>query len=206
MGQYQDSASLPNRGDTLYDDGVTPASPYRGRDQWGQRQSFEDVNPNTGQRYSQGSVYAILLQNLTGVTLQAGQACHVKDGSFSQAVDRLSYLGAEGPTVTVDEYVGPNGVAPFDSCWFVVQGPTACLLSSTAGTLNVVNLGDPLVSITGAGTTAADAGRLQTITASVTGSNGPPGLLNIVGYAETTSVTTSSTTALYRYRAKNLKL
>jgi hypothetical protein len=149
----------------------------------GVRKEFRDENPRTGELLSNRPVECIAVKNVSGGALLPGQVVKFKaaatSGQFSggilgevdaTATTANALPAANGLVGVVDEYLPSAGVPNNEVFWLVVRGPATVVKSSTS------------VSAGAAYGTSTTAGEAAAHTAGTT---------SLVGYAITTSATTT---------------
>ena len=149
----------------------------------GVRKEFRDENPRTGELLSNRPVECIAVKNVSGGALLPGQVVKFKaaatSGQFSggilgevdaTATTANALPAANGLVGVVDEYLPSAGVPNNEVFWLVVGGPSSVVKSSTS------------VSAGAAYGTSTTAGEAAAHTAGTT---------SLVGYAITTSATTT---------------
>jgi hypothetical protein len=117
-----------------FSDAPTNTVPSAGTELVGQVKVFQDINPSTGQRYSNRLVYCVAAR-YTGSTLldrdslstYAGRFVVLDDGLGTfNAIDGDSSAVDAGKCVgVVDEYLSVD-VRQHDIVWVVVKGPVNC--------------------------------------------------------------------------------
>jgi hypothetical protein len=151
------------RGQTFYGPTATVPTTY------GQSVAYEgrpvvldDMDPtNTKVKRSQRKVYGILVRNVSGFTLYAGQAVKWAAGYRGKRVDGLAYdVEATEVAGVVDDFLPAAGVRTGDVFILIVKGPVLALLSRTAAE-TVISEGDVIYSASAATSGATTAGRFK---------------------------------------------
>ena len=125
----------------------------------GIRKTFEDVDVSTSPPTVRSAfpVEAMIVRNLSGVTLQA-KFLAIVDPTNPARVIGVSNTTGQANVVAIDEFLGSAGCVNGDCCWAVVKGPAVVKTPPGAAFAANIAAGDHLVAATGAsGSTAAAA-------------------------------------------------
>ncbi len=124
----------------------------------GQKSAFRDRDPaNPRVLRSQIDVRAIIVRNVSGTPLFAGQIVTWQAGFIGKRVDGLANRPYQHVAGVVDDWIGPAGVRNGDLFWCVVEGPCLAALTLTSGEQTVA-ADDLLTAGTANVTTAATSG------------------------------------------------
>lgn len=135
---WRRGGTLLNSETIEYSDPPANLVPSAGTELVGQVKVFQDINPSTGQRYSNRLVYAVAarytgsaLLDRDSLTDYAGRFVVLDDGLGTfDAVDGDNAAVVAGKCVgVVDEYLSVD-VRKNDIVWVVVKGPVNCRTAS----------------------------------------------------------------------------
>lgn len=193
----QNITNLPRGQAILAGNGRTLSTGMR-PDLEGIQTEFQDIAPGqaSGVKVVRSSrfVKAIMLQNISGVTLEAGRAVSYASGQRGRRVDGYSTVSVGPVAGIVDPHYGATGVADDDYFWCLYEGPAECKTDLAAGAGNVISLDDLMVAMTAVTSQSTTSGRVvaQAATTSTTYIMSVP--LNAIGRA-LSAKTTANTNA-----------
>lgn len=130
----------------------------------GQVALFHDMDPSAPTtRLSGMDVKAILVRNVSGITLAPGRLVTWQSGYRYRRVDGYTAVANCEVAGVVDDFIpSANGVRNGDLFWLIVQGPCRATLSNTAAeaATSLVAAGNLLAAVTAAASTVSTtAGR-----------------------------------------------
>ena len=183
---------LPKRGFTYH--GGTPDSIGKTLGLEGHPMRFMDDYPASGGvrvKRSDSQVYAILVRNVSGITLTPGRTVSWKAGFRGRRIDGFTTTTAQEVAGVVDDQLPAAGVANNDLFWLIVKGPVLIKTPLAAGAGSVFAEGDVLVALTAATSQATTAGR-PAVLASAATTNTAAAIIN--RYARVMSAMTTAQT------------
>lgn len=185
---------LPKRGFTYH--GGTPDSIGKTIGLEGHPMKFMDDLPGTGGtgarvKRSDGHVYAILVRNVSGITLTPGRTVSWKAGFRGKRIDGFTTTTAQEVAGVVDDQLPAAGVANNDLFWLLTKGNVLIKTPLAAGAGSVFAEGDVLVALTAATSQATTAGR-PAVLASAATTNTAAAIIN--RYARVMSAMTTAQT------------
>jgi hypothetical protein len=154
------AVSMVARGTTFYHGGT--ASSTGGTGLVGTVSVLPDTDPaDSKKRRTQGDVTAILVRNVSGVTLLPKSLVKWKAGKEFFEVDGYCSVTDERCAGVVDDHLPAAGVADDDIFWLIVKGP--CLVISSKSNMSAAPVvGDPVYAQTAAASTfSTTAGRFD---------------------------------------------
>jgi ketosteroid isomerase-like protein len=160
---------LPKRGFTYH--GGTPDSIGKTLGLEGHPMRFMDDFPASGgvrTKRSDSQVYAILVRNVSGVTLTPGRTVSWKAAFRGRRIDGFTTTTAQEVAGVVDDQLPAAGVANNDLFWLIVKGPVLIKTPLAAGAGSVFAEGDVLVALTAATSQATTAGRPAVLASAAT--------------------------------------
>jgi len=158
------------RGQTFYGSATPDASNLGGVSLEGARKVFLNTDPtssvtNIRKPRDQGDVKCVLVRNVSGITLAAGQAVSWKSGYRERRVDGYITTDYQEIAGFVDDHIGSGGVQNNDLFWLIVEGDVLTKTPHTGAGFGKASWsdGDVLFALTAAASTAVDgtAGKLQ---------------------------------------------
>lgn len=183
---------LPKRGFTYH--GGTPDSIGKTLGLEGHPMRFMDDYPGSGGvrvKRSDSQVYAVLVRNVSGITLTPGRTVSWKAGFRGRRIDGFTTTTAQEVAGVVDDQLPAAGVANNDLFWLIVKGPVLIKTPLAAGAGSVFAEGDVLVALTAATSQATTAGR-PAVLASAATTNTAAAIIN--RYARVMSAMTTAQT------------
>lgn len=160
---------LPKRGFTYH--GGTPDSIGKTLGLEGHPMKFMDDYPGSGGvrvKRSDNQVHAILVRNVSGITLTPGRTVSWKAGFRGRRIDGFTTTTAQEVAGVVDDQLPAAGVANNDLFWLIVKGPVLLKTPLAGGAGNVFAEGDVLVALTAATSQATTAGRPAVLASAAT--------------------------------------
>lgn len=160
---------LPKRGFTYH--GGTPDSIGKTLGLEGHPMRFMDDYPGSGGvrvKRSDSQVYAVLVRNVSGITLTPGRQVSWKAGFRGRRIDGFTTTTAQEVAGVVDDQLPAAGVANNDLFWLLTKGPVLLKTPLAGGAGNVFAEGDVLVALTAATSQATTAGRPAVLASAAT--------------------------------------
>ncbi len=195
----RDDAPPFGRGETFYNGGTIDSNNLGGAQWEGKVWEFEDLDysKSPGAKPAR-SGRCMIVRNVSGIALLPKRLVSLQtagtDGRFFLGrVDGYTTITAQ-QGFPVDEFLTSTGVPNNDLFWVVIDGPATCLTDLAGAGLNVINVGDVLVSLTAATSQATTAGRVMTqdLASGVTGATLAIQVQNRLGYALSAKTTTQT--------------
>ena len=152
-------SQVPGRGTTWYGATTTIDTSAYGTTvgMEGQRTVFPDTNPaDRTARRSQADVRAILVRNVSGITLYKSMLVTYASGYINKRVDGYAEVTAVKIAGVVDDHLGSAGVRNGDLFWLIVGGPVLVYTTKGTGgfTGDAIAADDLIYAITAAASTA----------------------------------------------------
>ena len=135
----------------------------------------EDLDPtDLFVRRSDKSRKAILMRNVSGITVYNGMGVSGLEGYEHKRFDGYTEVAAERTVGVINDQLNSSGCRHGDMCWVIVEGPNLCYSGNTEG--DAYSIGDFIYAKTAAsstantigGTTADDGGKHEARDASLT--------------------------------------
>ena len=153
------------RGSTYYGRSQTVPTTFEGRTALleGIEATFKHTDPSDPTKVlSNRTVRAILMRNVSGITVVAGMGVTEQAGQEGKRFDGYSCVTAEATVGVVDDHLTSAGCRANDMCWVQIEGPTYGRFAGDA-TLTVgdwvhADTADGSTANTTGGTTANDGG------------------------------------------------
>ncbi len=202
MAAHHEAGGIVGRGKTFYGDQTINTADYGtsvGLE--GITTIFENRAPATtaGMQTKRDNqdTHAVLVRNVSGVTLTPGRIVTFQSGYRNRRVDGYTRLDwARGDGVVDDHISATTGVPNGDLFWLIVEGPCLMRTDLAGGALNVIADGDRLAALTAATSQATTAGRVQTFAATSNLTNAVSAALNVVGVAMSAMTTAQTNSAV----------
>ena len=183
---YSPRQGLPKLGQTFYKGGTPPASFAESASVEGTLAVFKHVDDKeTGASIVQSNHDRLmrLCRNVSGATLQRRRVVSWAPGHIGRRFDGYTDKDWDQQAAGVIDDRLTSGCPHNDLCWVCIQGPTLVKNNLEMGDLAAITEGDRLAALTGANSTAEDAGRIQSYAATNSVTANGLRILSIIGRA-----------------------